>query len=74
MVLPYEVGATAQYTGTESPKGYYIICMHNPSAYTKRVVNMYIHVVKHKDWDDYIKEIEDLHLNIKNFTVRKLFK
>lgn len=70
MVLPYEVVKSSQYVDTSSPEGYFIICLYNPSQFSKRLVNMYVHVVRHKEWDGYLKEIEELHLNIQNFTVK----
>lgn len=70
MVYNHEVEASTHFTDHFSAEGYYIICLDNPSTFANRLVSIYIHVVKHKEWAAYAKEIEELHLNIQNFTVK----
>lgn len=70
VVYNYQVELSTHFTDHYTAEGYYTICLYNPTTFSSRLVSLYIHVVKHKEWEAYVKEIDDLHLNIKNFTVR----
>lgn len=70
IVKPYQWQATADYTDQVSPGGYYSVCIDNQfSRFAGKLVNIYITVVKYDAWDKYAKEIEELQLNMDNFTV-----
>lgn len=70
IVKPYQWQATADYTDQVSPGGYYSVCIDNQfSRFAGKLVNIYITVVKYDAWDKYAKEIEELQLNMENFTV-----
>ena len=70
IVKPYQWQATADYTDQVSPGGYYSVCIDNQfSRFAGKLVNIYITVVKYDAWDQYAKEIEELQLNMQNFTV-----
>lgn len=48
---------------------YYSICIDNQfSRFASKLVNLYITVVKYDDWEKFTKEIEDLNVNMNNFT------
>lgn len=69
VVKPYQWQATADYTDQVSPGGYYSVCIDNQfSRFASKLVNIYITVVKYDAWDKYAKEIEELQLNMQNFT------
>uniref|UniRef100_A0A1A9VHB6 GOLD domain-containing protein n=3 Tax=Glossina TaxID=44049 RepID=A0A1A9VHB6_GLOAU len=69
IVKPYQWQATADYTDEVSPGGYYSVCIDNQfSRFAGKLVNIYITVVKYDAWDKYAKEIEELQLNMNNFT------
>ncbi|KAM7357132.1 p24 family member logjam [Cochliomyia hominivorax] len=69
IVKPYQWQATAEYTDQVSPGGYYSVCIDNQfSRFAGKLVNIYITVVKYDAWDKYAKEIEELQLNMDNFT------
>ena len=45
------------------------MCIDNQfSRFAGKLVNLYITVVKYDDWERFTKEIEDLNLNMQNFT------
>jgi hypothetical protein len=45
------------------------VCIDNQfSRFAGKLVNLYITVVKYDDWEKFTKEIEDLNLNMQNFT------
>lgn len=59
----------SDYTDGQSTGGYYSICIDNQfSRFAGKLVNLYITVVKYDDWEKFTKEIEDLNLNMNNFT------
>jgi len=69
MVHPYQWQAQSDYTDNQSTGGYYSICIDNQfSRFAAKLINLYITVVKYDDWEKFTKEIEDLNLNIQNFT------
>lgn len=61
--------ANSDYTDDASTGGYYSICIDNQfSRFAGKLVNLYITVVKYDDWEKFTKEIEDLNVNMNNFT------
>lgn len=69
MVHPYQWQANSDYTDNHSSGGYYSICIDNQfSRFAAKLVNLYITVVKYDDWEKFTKEIEDLNVNMNNFT------
>lgn len=69
MVHPYQWQANSDYTDGQSTGGYYSVCIDNQfSRFAAKLVNLYITVVKYDDWEKFTKEIEDLNLNMNNFT------
>lgn len=61
--------ANSDYTDNQSTGGYYSICIDNQfSRFAGKLVNLYITVVKYDDWEKFTKEIEDLNVNMNNFT------
>lgn len=70
IVKPYEWLPTSDYTEQASTGGYYAICLDNQfSRFAGKLVNIYITVIKYDEWTKYAKEIEDLQLDLQNFTV-----
>lgn len=70
IVHPYQWQASADYTDQHSTGGYYAVCIDNKfSRFAGKLVNLYITVIKYDEWDKYAKEIEELQLNMENFTV-----
>lgn len=68
-VHPYQWQAQSDYTDGQSTGGYYSVCIDNQfSRFASKLVNLYITVVKYDDWEKFTKEIEDLNLNMNNFT------
>ncbi|XP_055382654.1 transmembrane emp24 domain-containing protein B [Condylostylus longicornis] len=69
IVKPYQWQPSADYTDQTSPGGYYSVCIDNQfSRFAGKLINIYITVVKYDAWDKYAKEIEELQLNMQNFT------
>lgn len=69
MVHPYQWQANSDYTDGQSTGGYYSICIDNQfSRFAGKLINLYITVVKYDDWEQFTKEIEDLNINMNNFT------
>lgn len=69
MVHPYQWQTNSDYTDPHSAGGYYSICIDNQfSRFAAKLVNLYITVVKYDDWEKFTKEIEDLNVNMDNFT------
>ena len=69
MVHPYQWQANSDYTDGASTGGYYSICIDNQfSRFAGKLVNIYMTVVKYDDWEKFTKEIEDLNINMQNFT------
>lgn len=70
IVHPYQWQANSDYTDQTSTGGYYSVCIDNQfSRFAGKLINIYITVIKYDEWDKYTKEIEDLQLNMNNFTV-----
>lgn len=69
LVHPYKWEANADYTDAQSTGGYYSVCIDNQfSRFASKLVNLYITVVKYDDWEKFTKEIEELNVNMNNFT------
>lgn len=69
IVHPYNWQTNSDYTDAHSTGGYYSVCIDNQfSRFASKLVNIYITVVKYDDWEKFTKEIEDLNLNMNNFT------
>ncbi|XP_055686131.1 transmembrane emp24 domain-containing protein 6 [Lutzomyia longipalpis] len=69
VVHPYQWQPSSEYSDQSSTGGYYSICVDNQfSRFAGKLVNIYITVIKYDEWDKYAKEIEELQLNIHNFT------
>lgn len=74
IVHPYEWRQSAEYADQTSTGGYYAVCIDNQfSRFAGKLVNLYLSVIRYDMWDKYAKEVEELDMNIKNFTVSKLF-
>lgn len=70
IVKPYQWQASSDFTEQSVSGGYYSVCIDNQfSRFAGKLVNIYITVVKYDAWEQYAKEIEELQLNMQNFTV-----
>lgn len=69
IVHPYEWLQSAEYADQSSSGGYYSVCIDNQfSRFAGKLVNLYLSVIRYDMWDQYTKEIEELNMNIQNFT------
>lgn len=69
IVHPYQWQASSDYTDGSSMGGYYAVCIDNQFAkFASKLVNLYLTVIRYDEWEKYTKEIEDLNVNINNFT------
>lgn len=72
IVHPYQWLSTSEYTDDKSTGGYYSVCVDNQFArFSGKLVNLYLTVVKYDEWAKYAAEIEELQVNMQNFTVRR---
>lgn len=70
IVHPYEWRQSAEYADQTSSGGYYAVCLDNQfSRFAGKLVNLYLSVIRYDMWEKYAKEVEELDMNIKNFTV-----
>lgn len=70
IVHPYQWQASSDYTDGASMGGYYAVCIDNQFAkFASKMVNLYLTVIRYDEWEKYTKEIEDLNVNMNNFTV-----
>lgn len=70
LVHPYEWKQSAEYADQSSSGGYYAVCIDNQfSRFASKLVNLYLSVIRYDMWEKYAKEVEELDMNIKNFTV-----
>lgn len=70
IVHPYQWKANSEYQDQSSSGGYYAVCIDNQfSRFADKLVNLYLTVVRYDQWDKYTKEIEDINMNMENFTV-----
>lgn len=70
IVHPYQWKANSEYQdGTAKVPGYYSVCIDNQfSRFAGKLVNIYMTVVRYNLWDQYTKEVEELNMNMQNFT------
>lgn len=70
LVHPYQWKANSEYQDQHSTGGYYSVCIDNQfSRFAGKMVNLYLTVVRYDLWDKYTKEVEELNMNMENFTV-----
>lgn len=70
IVHPYQWKPHSEYQDERSTGGYYSVCIDNQfSRFAGKLVNLYITVVRYDLWDKYTKEVEELNVNMENFTV-----
>lgn len=71
IVHPYQWKASSEYQDQGAPVGgYYSVCIDNQfSRFAAKLVNLYITVVRYDLWEKYTKEVEELNMNMENFTV-----
>lgn len=70
IVHPYEWRQSAEYADQTSSGGYYAVCIDNQfSRFAGKMVNLYLSVIRYDMWEKYAKEVEELDMNISNFTV-----
>ncbi|XP_050671838.1 transmembrane emp24 domain-containing protein 5 [Leptidea sinapis] len=69
IVHPYEWRQSAEYADQTSSGGYYGVCIDNQfSKFAGKLVNLYLSVIRYDMWEKYAKEVEQLDMNINNFT------
>ncbi|XP_060528217.1 transmembrane emp24 domain-containing protein B [Cylas formicarius] len=69
IVHPYQWKPNSEYQEQSSPGGYYSVCIDNQfSRFAGKLVNIYITVVRYDLWSQYTKDVEELNLNMENFT------
>ncbi|KAK9718438.1 emp24/gp25L/p24 family/GOLD [Popillia japonica] len=69
IVHPYQWRASSEYQDERSTGGYYSVCIDNQfSRFADKLVNLYITVVRYDQWEKYAKELEEINLNMENFT------
>lgn len=69
IVHPYQWQAQSEYQEQATVGGYYSVCVDNQfSRFAAKLVNLYITVIRYDKWDDFNKEIEEMNLNVANFT------
>uniref|UniRef100_U5ES02 Putative logjam n=1 Tax=Corethrella appendiculata TaxID=1370023 RepID=U5ES02_9DIPT len=69
IVHPYQWQASSDYTDGNSMGGYYAVCIDNQfSRFASKLVNLYLTVIRYEEWEKFTKEIEDLNVNMNNFT------
>lgn len=74
IVHSYEWKAHSDYTDQTSTGGYYSVCIDNQfSRFAGKLVNLYLTVIRYDQWDRLSKEVEEMHLNMENFTVSMIF-
>lgn len=70
LVHPYQWQASADYTDNQSAGGYYQTCVDNQfSRFAGKLINLYITVIRYDEWEKYAQEIQDLNVNMQNFSV-----
>ncbi|KAF2880285.1 hypothetical protein ILUMI_25881 [Ignelater luminosus] len=69
IVHPYQWKPNGEYQDQSSTGGYYSVCIDNQfSRFADKVVNLYLTVVRYDLWDKYAKEVEEINMNMDNFT------
>lgn len=70
IVHPYQWKPNGEYQEQQATGGYYSVCIDNQfSRFAEKLVNLYLTVIRYDQWDLYTKEIEEMNLNMENFTV-----
>lgn len=70
IVHPYQWKPNGEYQEQQAAGGYYSVCIDNQfSRFAEKLVNLYLTVIRYDQWDLYTKEIEEMNLNMENFTV-----
>lgn len=70
IVHSFEKKQSSSYADEKSIGGYYNFCIDNQySRYAGKLIELYVSSMKIDGWQKFEKEIEDLHLNVQNFTV-----
>lgn len=70
IVHPYQWKPSSEYQEEKSNGGYYSVCIDNQfSRFAGKLVNIYMTVVRYNLWEQYTKEVEELNVNMENFTV-----
>lgn len=69
IVHPYQWKPNSEYQEEKSEGGYYSVCIDNQfSRFAGKLVNIYMTVVRYNLWEQYTKEVEELNVNMENFT------
>ncbi|XP_050310753.1 transmembrane emp24 domain-containing protein B [Anthonomus grandis grandis] len=69
IVHPYQWKPSSEYQDQQSMGGYYSVCIDNQfSRFAAKLVNIYLTVVRYDMWEQYTKEVEELNMNMENFT------
>lgn len=69
LVHPYDVKQSSFYGEDKSVGGYYSFCIDNQNSFSGKLIELYVSSFKIGGWQKYEKELEELHLNVQNFTV-----
>ncbi|KAK9886021.1 hypothetical protein WA026_014807 [Henosepilachna vigintioctopunctata] len=69
IVHPYQWKTSSEYQEQTSEGGYYSVCIDNQfSRFAGKLISVYMTVVRYNLWEKYTKEVEELNLNMENFT------
>nr|CAI5839848.1 unnamed protein product [Callosobruchus analis] len=69
IVHPYQWKPSSEYQDQTSTGGYYSVCIDNQfSRFAGKLVNIYMTVVRYDMWDKFTQEVEELNMNMENFT------
>ncbi|KAL1490262.1 hypothetical protein ABEB36_012986 [Hypothenemus hampei] len=69
IVHPYQWKPNSEYQEQSSTGGYFSVCIDNQfSKFAGKLVNIYLTVVRYDMWEQYTKEVEELNMNMENFT------
>ncbi|VEN52887.1 unnamed protein product [Callosobruchus maculatus] len=69
IVHPYQWKPSSEYQDQTSTGGYYSVCIDNQfSRFAGKLVNIYMTVVRYDMWDKFTQEVEEMNMNMENFT------
>lgn len=69
IVHPYQWKPNSEYQDQRSTGGYYSVCIDNQfSRFADKLVNLYLTVVRYDQWEKYTQEVQDINMNMENFT------
>ncbi|XP_076250248.1 p24 family member logjam [Rhynchophorus ferrugineus] len=69
IIHPYQWKPNSEYQEQTITGGYYSVCIDNQfSKFAGKLVNIYITVVRYDLWQKYTQEVEELNMNMENFT------